>query len=488
MAEFIPVPPFDLVVFGATGDLALRKLYPALLHRFLDGQIPENSRILGFSRQDLTDESFRELVRTSHGKFAPGVKVEPAKFDEFLKNHVFFIRLDGTAPVETWAPAIDFLNKGNGKTRIFYLSTAPNLFGGIAQRLQETGLATPTSRIVLEKLIGKDLASAREINEGVGAVFKEEQIYRIDHYLGKETVQNLMVLRFGNALIEPLWSRAAIDHVQITAAEEVGLEGRAGYYDTSGALRDMVQNHLLNLLCLVAMDTPSSIQGDDIRTEKLKVLRALKLIDKENVDDVAVRGQYGAGEGDSKLAAYRDELGKPSRIETYVAIKAEVDTWRWAGVPFYLRTGKRMSGRRSEIVVQFKPAPLSMFGKEGDTPNRLVLRIQPDEAVTLWLNVKRPGAGGLHVVNVPLNLSYKDQFTVTYPDAYERLLMDVARGNLGLFMRREEVEAAWVWADALLGAWESANSPLHNYPAGSDGPDAAEILLSKSRRAWWTGQ
>ncbi|HVZ98928.1 MAG TPA: glucose-6-phosphate dehydrogenase [Caulobacterales bacterium] len=487
MAEFIPVPPFDLVVFGATGDLALRKLYPALLHRFLDGQIPANSRILGFSRQPLDDNSFRELVKTSHRKFASDVQVDDAKFDEFLK-HVFFIQLDGTAPKPAWKPVLEFFKNGGGdKTRIFYLSTAPNLFVPIAQRLQETGLATPTSRIVVEKPIGHDLASAKEINEGVGAVFDEHRIYRIDHYLGKETVQNLMVLRFGNALIEPLWSRNAIDHVQISVSETVGLEGRAGYYDTSGALRDMVQNHLLQLLCLVAMEPPNSVSGDAIRTEKLKVLSALRPIGRGDAREKTVRGQYKAGLVDGKtVPGYLEELqGKASRTETFVAIKAEVDNWRWEGVPFYLRTGKRMAHRRSEIVIQFKQPPIAMFGQGADTPNRLVLRIQPNEAVTLWLNIKEPGPGGLRVKQVPLNLSYAEEFAVRYPDAYERLLMDVARGNLALFMHREEVEAAWKWADTLLEAWADERSEPQAYAAGSNGPLASALLLDRDDRAWW---
>ncbi len=486
MAEFIPVPPFDLVVFGATGDLALRKLFPALLHRFLDGQIPANSRIIGFSRQQLDDNAFRELVKTSHKKFAGEIKVDDAKFDEFLQ-HVFFVTLDGTAPKPAWKGAIELLKNGADKTRIFYLSTAPNLFVPIAQRLQETGLATPNARIVIEKPIGHDLASAKAINEGVGAVFDEHRIYRIDHYLGKETVQNLMVLRFGNALIEPLWSRNAIDHVQITVAETVGLEGRAGYYDGSGALRDMVQNHILQLLCLVAMEPPISVDGDDIRTEKLKVLSALRPITRHEAREKTVRGQYKAGLVDGKtVPGYSEELqGKPSRTETFVAIKAEVDNWRWAGIPFYLRTGKRMAHRRSEIVIQFKRPPIALFGDGTDTPNRLVLRIQPDEAVTLWLNIKEPGPGGLRVKEVPLNLSYAEEFAVRYPDAYERLLMDVARGNLALFMRREEVEAAWTWADALLEAWADDKSEPQSYAAGSNGPLASALLLDRDGRAWW---
>ncbi|MDX2275078.1 MAG: glucose-6-phosphate dehydrogenase [Hyphomonadaceae bacterium] len=480
MAEFIPVPPFDLVVFGATGDLSLRKLFPALLHRFLDGQIPANSRIIGVARADVDVAGFRKMVRESHAKFAPGICVDEKKCDDFLA-HVDYVQLDATAPKAAWGPMLDMMSNGNGKARIFYLATAPALFVPIAQRLAETGIATPQSRIVLEKPIGRDLSSARAINDGVGAVFDERHIFRIDHYLGKETVQNLLVLRFANMLIEPIWSRAYIDHVQITVAEDIGVEGRGDYYDKSGALRDMVQNHLLQLLCLTALEAPGSMDADAIRAEKLKVLGALQRIGPKAVAQKTVRGQYRAGHG---LAGYADELGRNSNTETFVAIKAEVNNWRWAGVPFYLRTGKRMKARRSEIVVQFKQTPISLFGAGGEAPDRLVLRLQPDEAVRLYLNIKEPGPGGLRVKQVPLNLSYAD-FTVRYPDAYERLLMDVVRGNLSLFMRREEVEAAWSWADALLQAWEEEGSAPLPYDAGTDGPLASALMLDRDSRAWW---
>jgi glucose-6-phosphate 1-dehydrogenase len=437
MAEFIPVPPFDLVVFGATGDLSLRKLFPALLHRFLDGQIPPQSRIIGAARSELDTQTFRKMVHESRG--------------------------------------------------IFYLATAPGLFVTIAQRLAEADLVTPGARIVLEKPIGRDLASAREINDGVGAVFDEQNTFRIDHYLGKETVQNLLVLRFANMLVEPIWSRATIDHVQITVAEEIGVEGRGEYYDKSGALRDMVQNHILQLLCLVALESPNSIEADAIRTEKLKVLSALRRIDAGDVAAKTVRGQYKAGLVDGQKApGYAEEIGRASKTETFVAIKAEVDNWRWAGVPFYLRTGKRMSTRRSEIVVQFKDTPVPMFGPGAGAPNKLVLRLQPDEGVRLWLNMKEPGPGGLRVKTAPLDLSFAEEFGgVRYPDAYERLLMDVVRGNLALFMRRDEVHAAWDWADELLAAWDRAGGDPYAYAAGTNGPTQSALLLDRDGRAWW---
>src|SRR5690606_22447074 len=294
MAEFIPVPPFDLVVFGATGDLSLRKLFPSLLHRFLDGQIPPQSRIIGVARTEMDTDAFRRMVHEAHLEFDPKAQIDEAKCDEFLR-HVEYARVDATAPPGEWGALKDALTNGKGNVRIFYLSTAPSLFVTIAQRLAETKLATPTSRIVLEKPIGRDLASSRAINDGVGAVFDEQRTFRIDHYLGKETVQNLLVLRFANMLVEPVWSRATIDHVQITVAEELGVEGRAEYYDKSGALRDMVQNHILQLLCLVALESPNSMDADAIRTEKLKVLSALRRIGPADVASKTVRGQYKAG-------------------------------------------------------------------------------------------------------------------------------------------------------------------------------------------------
>jgi glucose-6-phosphate 1-dehydrogenase len=485
MAEFIPVPPFDLVVFGATGDLSLRKLFPALLHRFLDGQIPPQSRIIAVARADLDTQQFRAMVHESRGRFAPGACVDEEKCAAFL-THIEFARVDVKAPVAEWGALERALENHGGNTRIFYLSTAPSLFVTIAERLAEAGLAIPDSRIVVEKPIGRDLASAREINDGIGRVFDEHRTFRIDHYLGKETVQNLLVLRFANMMVEPVWSRATIDHVQITVAEAIGVEGRGDYYDKSGALRDMVQNHLLQLLCLVALESPNSMDADAIRTEKLKVLSALKRIDPRDAMAKTVRGQYAAGlVGGAPAPGYVEDLGRPSRTETYVALKVEVENWRWAGVPFYLRTGKRMSARRSEIVVQFKPPPVPMFGANSNTPNRLVVRLQPDEGVRLWLNVKEPGPGGLRVKPVPLNLSFAETFTLRYPDAYERLLMDVVRGNLSLFMRRDEVEAAWSWADALLAAWDEAGAEPHLYAAGSNGPTQSALLMDRDGRAWW---
>jgi glucose-6-phosphate 1-dehydrogenase len=341
---------------------------------------------------------------------------------------------------------------------------------------------------VLEKPLGRDLASAQAINDEVGRVFAEDQTYRIDHYLGKETVQNLITLRFANFLFEPLWNSHAIDHVQITVAEDIGVGERGGYYDQSGALRDMVQNHLLQLLCLVAMEPPAAFDADAVRDEKLKVLRALKPIGAREVATCTVRGQYRAGALDGKaVPGYLEELGSErSDTETFVVVKAEVLNWRWAGVPFYLRTGKRLATRASEIVVQYRSVPYSIFTEVSRplVPNRLVLRLQPDEGMKLYLMSKDPGPGGLRFKNAPLNLSYAETFTVGYRDAYERLLMDVVRGNPTLFMRKDEVAAAWRWIDPVLEAWKSEGIAPRPYPAGSWGPSDATALITRDGRAW----
>ncbi|BFI97499.1 MAG: glucose-6-phosphate dehydrogenase [Rhodanobacter sp.] len=481
-ATFQTVDPFDLVIFGGTGDLALRKLLPALFHRYADGQIPAGSRIVGVAREPLDDDGYRAQLRES----LAGKGADAAKVDAFLQQ-VFYRPLDARKD-EGWDAFAALIGEQPAHIRVFYLSTSPELFEDICRRLGECGLNGEHSRVVLEKPIGRDLASANRINDAVGKVFAESQTYRIDHYLGKETVQNLLALRFGNALFEPLWNASHIDHVQITVAETLGLGRRAGYYDRAGALRDMVQNHLLQLLCMVAMEAPASLSPDAVRDEKLKVLRSLKRIDDSNAGQLTVRGQYRAGvaEGQS-VPGYLDELeGAKSDTETFVALKAEIENWRWAGVPFYLRTGKRLPERVSEIVVAFKPVPHSIFGA-GVGPlaqNRLVLRLQPDEGVKLWLTIKDPGPGGLRLRHVPLDMSFAEAFGVAQPDAYERLLLDVVRGNPTLFMRRDEVEAAWRWADPILAAWAAVNEAPRPYAAGSWGPSAAVALIERDGRTW----
>ncbi|EFG9152861.1 glucose-6-phosphate dehydrogenase, partial [Escherichia coli] len=371
--------------------------------------------------------------------------------------------------------------------RAFYLAVAPSLFGSISHNLKQHKLITKNSRIVVEKPIGRDGDSARELNDAVAADFPESQIFRIDHYLGKETVQNLMALRFANLLWEPLWNSAHIDHVQITVAETVGLEDRVTYYDTAGALRDMVQNHMLQLLCLVAMEPPSSMDANAVRDEKLKVLRALKRINGQEAPRETVRGQYKAGaSAGGAVKGYIEELGKPSDTETFVAIKAELNNWRWAGVPFYLRTGKRLATRVSEIVIEFKKIPHSIFEASAGNiiANSLVIRLQPDEGVKQYIMIKDPGPGGMRLKQIPLDMTFSENFQGRAPDAYERLIMDMIRGNQTLFMRRDEVEAAWAWADPILKAWADNRQEAQGYTAGTWGPSASIALIERDGRTW----
>ncbi len=485
--QLIPVTAFDLVVFGAAGDLSLRKLIPSLFHRWRDDQIPPESKIIGVSRTKLDDEGFRKLALTSFRKFHPGEDIDEAEWKAFAKQ-LFYTEIDAVNAEADWSALSGRLEDGRGKQRIFYLALPPGLYGAVSANIARAGLKSPGARIVLEKPIGRDLASAREINEAVGAVFDEDAIFRIDHYLGKETVQNLIVLRFMNSLFEPVWNANAIDHVEITVAESIGAGGRASYYDTAGALRDMVQNHMLQLLCLVAMEPPLDLEPDTIRDEKIKVLRALRPITAENVRQATVRGQYGEGAADGEaVPGYAEELGADSNTETFVAIKANIDNWRWKGAPFYLRTGKRMKERRSEIIIQFKDVAHALVddGADGLPPTRLVIRLQPDEGVRILLVTKDPGPGGMRLRYVPLNLSYADAFSARYPDAYERLLMAVVRGDLGLFMRRDEVEAAWRWVDGILAAWEMDKIPAHKYAAGTDGPVQSAMMMDRDGREWF---
>ena len=478
--------PCDFVVFGGTGDLAVRKLLPALYLRDRDGQVAPTTRIVAVSRAGLDDAGFRDKIRGELPRFVPADQLDHDTVERFVAR-LHHLSLD-IADAESWPRLRDLLaESGPDRVRVFYLAIAPRLFGPVSHHLAEHGLVTEQSRVVLEKPIGHDLASAREINDAVGAVFDEYQIFRIDHYLGKESVQNLLVTRFANTFLEPLWNSTAIDHVQITVAEQLGVGGRAEYYDHSGALRDMVQNHLLQLLCLVAMEPPTYVDRETVRDEKLKVLQALRPLGAHDVGRLTVAGQYAAGLVDgAAVPSYRAEVEHDTRTETFVAIKAEVQNWRWAGVPFYLRTGKRMDRRCSEIVVQFKPVPHPMFPhSEGESePNRLVIRLQPDEGMRLHMTAKEPGPGGIRLRPVSLNLNYEQTFQRRSPDAYERLLMDVVRGNPTLFMRRDEVEAAWSWVEPILEAWSHAEHGPRPYPAGTSGPSAATTLIERDGRAW----
>ncbi|MCG8272160.1 glucose-6-phosphate dehydrogenase [Aquamicrobium sp. NLF2-7] len=483
-SQIIPVDPFDFIIFGGTGDLSERKLLPSLYHRQRDHQFSEPTRIIGTSRTKMSDDEFRTFARKAIEEHVAPEYIDKAELDEFLA------RLSYVAADAVSGDGFDDLKTaiGDSKTiRAFYLAVAPSLFGDISRNLKSHDLITPASRIVLEKPLGRDLDSARELNDLVGENFRESQIFRIDHYLGKETVQNLMALRFANALYEPLWNSAHIDHVQITVAETVGLEDRVTYYDKAGALRDMVQNHLLQLLCLVAMEAPASMEANAVRDEKLKVLRALKRINGNEAPRHTVRGQYRAGaSAGGPVKGYVEELGSESGTETFVAIRAEIENWRWAGVPFYLRTGKRLATRVSEIVIEFKPIPHSIFG-EGAGPifaNQLVIRLQPDEGVKQFIMIKDPGPGGMRLRQIPLDMSFAQSFKGRAPDAYERLIMDVVRGNQTLFMRRDEVEAAWSWIDPIQQAWEGSRQEVQGYTAGTWGPSASIALIERDGRTW----
>ncbi len=487
MANFVPVDVFDLVIFGGTGDLAMRKLLPALYHRDGDAQILEGSRIIAASRSALSRDEYLARVEAALHENLREDEFDDAQWQTF-RERIHYVSLNAGAHDE-WHALNDLLRGAEDRTRVAYLATAPALFGAISAGLKHNGLVTASSRIVLEKPVGHDYDSACEINNAVGECFAENQIYRIDHYLGKETVQNLLALRFANSLFEPLWRRAYVDHVQITVAEDLGVGGRVEYYDKIGALRDMVQNHLLQLVCLVAMEAPSSLHHDSVRDEKIKVLRAIRQMTPEQIRSNTVRGQYTAGAIDGHtVPGYLEELdGGKSSTETFVALKLEIENWRWSNVPFYVRTGKRLTDKHSEIVVQFQDVPHSIFPEQRFAlqPNRLTIRLQPDEGVKLSVMAKEPGPGGFDLRPVSLDLSFEETFGVRYPDAYERLLMEVLRGNPALFMRRDEVEAAWHWIDSIIEGWASAKQKVESYVAGSWGPTGASSMLDRDGHAWW---
>ncbi|CUH47261.1 glucose-6-phosphate dehydrogenase [Ruegeria atlantica] len=475
VSRVIPVDPFDLVLFGATGDLAQRKILPGLYHRFEVGQMPEDAKIIGTARSDMDSDGFRDQIRASMKEFAPAFKKDV--LDQFL-SHVEYVPVDALGD-SGWKDLANSLRPD--VVRAFYLSVGPSLFSGIAKRLSDHGMATPDSRIVVEKPFGHDLASAQALNSGLRACFEEHQIYRIDHYLGKETVQNLMALRFANSLFEPLWNATHVDHVQITVGETVGVEGRGAYYDQSGAMRDMVQNHLVQLLCLTAMEPPSKFSPNAVRDEKVKVIEALEPVAPSDI----ARGQYRSSKvGDG----YLDHVGNPaSRTESYIALKAHIGNWRWASVPFYLRTGKRLRARESEIAVFFRDPPHTIFPNVGPLHgNVLVIRLQPDEGITLRTTIKEPGQGGFRLSDVALDMSFAEALgdEAQSPDAYERLVMDVIRGDQTLFMRGDEAEAAWAWVDPIIHSWEERGDRPAKYDQGSSGPEEALMLMHRDGRRW----
>ena len=476
VSRVIPVDPFDLVIFGGTGDLAQRKILPGLFRRFRAGQMPPQARIIAAARTAQESAAFRAQTRAAIQEHSPAEARDTGALDRFLQR-VHFQQIDALGDTG-WRALRDLLTASD-RIEAYYFSVSPDLFGALAERLQNHGLAGPQTRVVVEKPFGRDQATARALNATLAQYFDESQIYRIDHYLGKETVQNLMAVRFGNMLFEPLWNAQYVDHIQITVAETVGIGGRAGYYDAAGAMRDMMQNHLMQLLCLIAMEPPSRFDPDAVRDEKLKVIRALDPVKPHHI----ARGQY------SGLADYRSEVGDPrSKTESFVALRANISNWRWSGTPFYLRTGKRMGARLSEITVVFKDTPHSIFEEDaGRHRNVLSIRLQPNEGITLGVTIKEPGPGGMRLIDVPLDMTFAEALgdeEVDHVDAYERLIMDVIRGNQTLFMRGDEVEAAWAWVDPIIEGWTKRGDVPKPYECGSSGPGDADQIMQRDGRAW----
>jgi glucose-6-phosphate 1-dehydrogenase len=490
--ERMPVHPTTMVIFGATGDLSKRKLLPAIYNLAHEGALPERFNLIGVSRGDLADDEFREQARSSIAEFSrrePDDKVLDGLLDRMRYVSGTF---DDESMYDKLGSALDEYDEEAGIefNRLFYLSTAPSFFPVIAESLGEHGLNRNEGsevRIIIEKPFGTDLESAKELNRRVLAYFDESQVFRIDHYLGKETVQNMLVLRFANMIFEPLWNRSYVDYVQITAAEDIGIGSRAGYYDQSGALRDLIQNHLLQLLMILTMEPPVSFTADEVRDEKVKILHSIPVPSKEDVPKIAVRAQYGPGSsGGEEVGGYLDEADVPedSRTETFAAVRLQIDNWRWAGVPFYLRTGKRLARKTTEIAVTLKPVPHLAFeqsGSLGVEPNHLILSVQPNEGVSLSLVAKIPGAR-MSVRPVNMEFLYGTSFMSQSPEAYERLIMDTMRGDATLFARNDEVEAAWEICDPILQAWKETDEPLPQYPSGSAGPKEAEELLQPGHK------
>ena len=481
---------FDLVFFGGTGDLVWRKLMPALFQAFRHDTLPEGGRIIGVGRDDLSDAQYRQKIQSRFEQVEGDKRPNPEEFARFA-SLLCYVRMDLSEP-QAYAALSARLAERKTDHVVMYLSTAPSLFTTVCEQLAAHGLNTPQTRIVLEKPLGQDLASNRAINEAVGQVFKEQQIFRIDHYLGKPAVQNLFAMRFGNALFEPLWRREHIANIQITMAEELGVEKRGGFYDATGALRDMVQNHALQLLCAIAMEPPINAHADAIRDEKLKVLRALKRWTPETLSQHVIRGQYSAGNllGQA-VPAYREEagVGPSSHTETFVALRTEIANWRWAGVPFYIRTGKRMASREAHIEINFRPTPHEIFKSPMGQANKLVIHLQPKDGLELHLfaqgqSKRGQGSGGATLSPVHLDLDFDKRFGSQRVGAYERLLLDVLDGRLNLFVRSDEQEEAWRWVEPILQHWKNDTIGPRPYAAGTWGPSASSAMIARDGFCW----
>jgi glucose-6-phosphate 1-dehydrogenase len=488
--------PCAIVLFGASGDLAKRKVIPAMYDLAQHNSLGERYGIVGFARTPMTDESFRSTVSEAAKTISEVGPIDPAKWDAFSSSLYYspgdYSDPDAYAKLAKRLSELDSEKKLNGN-RLFYLSTPPEVYRDIVEQLGRSGLSKPSApgswvRIIIEKPFGRDLASAKALNQIVLNVFDEKQVYRIDHYLGKDTVQNLLVLRFGNGIFEPLWNRNYVDHVQITASETLGVERRGGFYETAGALRDMIQSHVLQLTSLVAVEPPASFDANAVRNEKLKVLQSIRPFNLEMVAQAVVRGQYSPGKlGDAPVPGYREELhvSPTSKTETFVAAKLLIDNWRWAGVPFYLRTGKRLAKRTTEIMIEFRRAPHMVFREREVEPNRLILNIQPDEGISVSFGAKRPGTE-MSIGNVTMNFSYKEGFGDASRSAYATLLNDCVRGDATLFDRGDSVEAAWALVDPILDVWSAAKSAtVPQYPSGSWGPRESDLLLERDGRQWY---
>jgi glucose-6-phosphate 1-dehydrogenase len=488
-------PPCTLVIFGASGDLTKRKLVPALFRLVQERLIPAEFAVIGVARQQMSDEEFREQMREAVSEYGEEEEINDEVWESFARG-LFYRQGDfrDAASFEALRDALAEIDKerATGGNHLFYLATAPSYFGLIAEQLGKAKLAQPQegawTRIIVEKPFGYDLESARKLNAELADVFKEEQVYRIDHYLGKETVQNLLVFRFANSMFEPLWNRQYIDHVQITNAEAIGVEGRGGYYDAVGVVRDMIQNHVFQVVSLIAMEPPVSLSANSVRDEKVKAMMAVRAIPPEQVNEFAVRGQYGPGYVlGEKVVGYREEPGvnPESSTETFAALKLYLDNWRWAGVPFYIRSGKRLPKRVTEIAIQFKDVPHRLFTQTDAPlePNVLVVRIQPNEGITLRFGAKLPGqATRIRWVN--MDFRYGSSFGVEPPEAYERLLLDCMLGDSTLYARRDMTERGWEIVTPILEAWKQPATDFPNYAAGADGPQSAHELIERDGRQW----